>query len=74
MASPTSPGARAVANETAVRLPGASVRSDSDIARAALNALEWDVWVPDERTTVTVSDGWITLEGTVDTQHQRLAA
>lgn len=67
-------GVRAVANEIAVRLPGASARSDSEIARAALNALEWDVWVPDKHITVAVSDGWITLEGTVDTQHQRLAA
>ena len=57
-----------------VRLPGASARSDSDIARAALNALAWDVWVPDERVTVTVSDGWVKLDGTVDTQHQKLAA
>jgi len=67
-------GVRAVADDIMVRLPGMSVRSDSDIARAALNALEWDVWVPEARVTVTVSDGWITLEGTVDTQHQRLAA
>jgi osmotically-inducible protein OsmY/prolyl-tRNA editing enzyme YbaK/EbsC (Cys-tRNA(Pro) deacylase) len=67
-------GVRAVADEIAVRLPGTSARTDSDIARAALNALEWDVWVPEERVTVTVSDGWIKLEGTVDTQHQKLAA
>ena len=39
-------GVRAVANEIVVRLPGTSERTDSDIARAALNALEWDVWVP----------------------------
>ena len=67
-------GVRAVANQIAVRLPGASERSDSDIARAALHALAWDVWVPDERVSVTVSDGWVKLDGTVDTQHQKLAA
>ena len=67
-------GVRAVANEIAVRLPGASKRSDSDIARAALHALAWDVWVPEERVSVTVSDGWVKLDGTVDTKHQKLAA
>lgn len=67
-------GVRAVANDITVRLPGTSAHTDSDIARAALNALEWDVWVPEERVTVAVSDGWIKLEGTVDTQHQKLAA
>jgi len=67
-------GTRAVANDILVRLPGASARTDSDIARAALNALEWDVWVPQQRITVTVSDGWVKLDGTVDTQHQKLAA
>jgi len=67
-------GVRAVADDITVRLPGLSARSDSDIARAALNALEWDVWVPQQRITVTVSDGWVKLDGTVDTQHQKLAA
>jgi osmotically-inducible protein OsmY len=43
-------------------------------SRAALNALEWDVWVPHHRVTVAVSDGIIKLEGEVDTQHQKQAA
>lgn len=67
-------GVRAVANEIVVRLPGTSERTDADIARATLNALEWDVWVPQQRVTVTVSDGWVKLDGTVDTQYQKLAA
>jgi osmotically-inducible protein OsmY/prolyl-tRNA editing enzyme YbaK/EbsC (Cys-tRNA(Pro) deacylase) len=67
-------GVRALANEIAVRLPGTSERSDADIARAALTALEWDVWVLQRRVTVTVSDGWVKLDGAVDTQYQKLAA
>jgi osmotically-inducible protein OsmY/prolyl-tRNA editing enzyme YbaK/EbsC (Cys-tRNA(Pro) deacylase) len=67
-------GVRAVANEITVRLPGTSERSDADIARAALLALEWDIWVPHRQITLTVSAGWIKLEGEVDTQHQKLAA
>jgi hypothetical protein len=39
-------GSRAVTDEMKVDLPSTHVRNDQDIAEAALNALEWDVWVP----------------------------
>lgn len=67
-------GVNAVANDIQVRLPGENIRTDADIARAAVNALTWDVAVPDNRVKVTVSDGWITLSGEVDWQYQRTAA
>jgi len=34
-------GVKAIANDVEVRLPGASERTDSDIARAAVDALKW---------------------------------
>ena len=40
-------------------------------AQAVRRALEWDVWVPDERIQSTVSNGWVTLEGEVEWQYQR---
>jgi len=67
-------GVRAVANDIEIHLLGASQRTDADIARATLNALEWDVRVPHHRVTVAVSDGIIKLEGEVDTQYQKQAA
>lgn len=67
-------GVRAVVNQIVVKLLGTSERSDEDIARAVLHALEWDIWVPHRRLTVTVSKGWVKLEGDVDTQHEKLAA
>jgi osmotically-inducible protein OsmY len=67
-------GVRAVANDIEVRLPGESQRTDAEIARVALNTLEWDVWVPHHRVAVAVSDGIVKLEGEVDTQHQKDAA
>jgi osmotically-inducible protein OsmY len=66
-------GVRAVANDIKVDLD-TDARTDADIARAALNALEWNVDVPDKRLEVTVSDGWVKLEGEVDWQYQRAAA
>jgi osmotically-inducible protein OsmY len=67
-------GVRAVADELTVRIPQASRRSDTEIAHAAVSALKWDVEVPDQRVKVLVDDGWISLDGTVDWQFQRLAA
>jgi len=68
------PGVKALAVELKVELPGSSERTDSDIARAAENALKWDVLVPNDRIKVTVEDGRITLEGEVDWQFQKSAA
>src|SRR6202043_1223467 len=67
-------GVKAVVNELEIRLPSSSERTDEDIARAAINALEWSVLIPANRIKVKVSKGWVTLEGTVDWQFQKTAA
>lgn len=67
-------GVKAIANNIEVRLLGASARTDTDIARTALSALAWDMQVPEDRISLTVSAGWITLEGMVEWQYQRTAA
>lgn len=67
-------GVKAVANDIQVELPFERIRDDTDIARAAATALEWDTRVPDERVRVSVRDGWVILEGDVFWQYQREAA
>jgi osmotically-inducible protein OsmY len=67
-------GVKAIANDIEVRLAGSDQRTDADIATAVVNALKWDVAVPDEPIQVTVRDGWITLGGVVDWQYQKEAA
>jgi osmotically-inducible protein OsmY len=67
-------GVKAVVNELEVKLPSSSERTDEDIARAAVRALEDRVTVPHDRIKVTVRDSWITLEGEVEWQYQREAA
>ncbi len=67
-------GVRAVADEIQVDLPFVFRRTDEDIAQAALDALRWDVIVPDQRIQVKVSNGWVTLEGTVDHKYEQAAA
>ncbi len=65
------PGAKAVANDIEVRLPFESERTDADIAAAARQALEWDAAIPSDAVKVTVSKGWVTLEGEVEWQYQK---
>ena len=67
-------GVRAVVNELDVTLPASSERTDEDIARAAVNALESRISVPSERIKVRVRDGWLTLEGDVDWNYQKESA
>jgi osmotically-inducible protein OsmY len=60
-----------VANDIQVRVPGSMARTDADIAQALRNALEWDVWVDQERIKSTVSNGFVTLEGEVTLFRER---
>ena len=67
-------GVHGLANNLEVRVPTSSQRDDTEIAEAALHALKWHTTVPEDRVTVTVSKGWITLEGEVEWHYQRDAA
>jgi osmotically-inducible protein OsmY len=60
-----------VANDVEVRPIDQFVRTDSEIAGAVRNSLEWDALVPNELIQSTVSDGWVTLEGQVDYGRER---
>jgi osmotically-inducible protein OsmY len=60
-----------VANDIEVKTPGSLGRTDTEIAQAVRRALEWDVFVPEQRIQSTVSSGVVTLEGTVDFWSQR---
>lgn len=67
-------GVKAIANDTQVRLPGMGERTDTDLARAAREALQWDIEVPASGVKVTVSNGWVTLDGEVEFGFQKRAA
>ena len=67
-------GVKAVANDLAVRLPSAYERTDTEIAQAAVTALAWNTVVPVGRVTVVVTNGWLTLNGTLEWQYQKDAA
>ena len=67
-------GVKAVADDLTVRLVTGFERNDTDIAQAAVTALKWNAFIPQNRVTLTVSNGWLTLNGTLDWQYQKEAA
>lgn len=64
-------GVRDVANDLVVKLPGDARRTDTEIVRAARRAFEWDPLLQSDDIRLTVTDGWLTLQGTVNTYVQR---
>lgn len=67
-------GVRAVANDIEVRLPTASERPDPEIARDAVAKLKGELPFSHELITVTVKNGWLTLEGNAEWEYQRSRA
>ena len=64
-------GVKGVANDIAVHLGRTFERTDTEIAQAAVAALKWNTMLPDNRVTVSVTDGYLTLKGTLDWQYQK---
>ena len=62
-------GVMDVANEILIKIE--RPHNDLEIAHAVRQALEWDAFVPDTQITSTVSGGWVTLEGKVDSLTER---
>lgn len=67
-------GVRAVANDIVVRTDSPGFMTDTDIAKAAAEALERSVLVPRDKVQIRVANGEVTLDGTVEWYYQRAAA
>jgi osmotically-inducible protein OsmY len=67
-------GVKAVANDLEVGLLPADRRTDEEIARSVANALAWNASIPLDSIKAQVSQGWVTLEGTVEWHYQKQAA
>jgi osmotically-inducible protein OsmY len=66
-------GVKAIAEELHVKLPGATARTDTEIAHTIIEALKWDVEVPNDGIKVKVENGIVTLTGNVDWFYQKAA-
>ena len=59
-------GVTAIADDIKVKLCDSFVRTDGDIATTAANQIKWITSIPTGKVQLTVSDGWITLEGELE--------
>eukprot|EP00873_Tetraselmis_striata_P030040 jgi/Tetstr1/450304/TSEL_037340.t1 len=66
-------GVRGIAEKIEIRV-GHARQEDDQIAKRAVNSLQWDSSVPDEKIKVKVQNGWLTLTGEVDWDFERKAA
>ncbi|WP_448097712.1 BON domain-containing protein [Luteibacter yeojuensis] len=67
-------GVKAIAQEIKVRLPFEKKVNDDEVARRAVDILAWNTWVPRDAVKVRVSNGWLTLTGSVKWDYQRREA
>jgi osmotically-inducible protein OsmY len=67
-------GVKAIADDIEVRLPSSYHHSDGDIAAAAASQIEWCTSLPADAIKITVREGQITLEGTLEWWYQKNTA
>lgn len=67
-------GVKAVAEDIEVKYGDEYKKTDKEIAKAAINALEWNASLPKGKVMVMVEDGYIYLSGEVVWDYQREAA
>ncbi|MGZ4034079.1 MAG: BON domain-containing protein [Bacteroidia bacterium] len=68
------PGVRSVNNILEVTIPEGTRKSDAEIKKSVLNALKWNSSIDENKITVKVKDGWVTLQGNVPWDYQRAKA
>ncbi len=67
-------GVKAVAEDIEVKYGTTSKKSDTEVAKAVANSLNWNSSVPDDKISVKVEDGWVYLSGEVNYIYQKDAA
>ncbi|CAN1210138.1 BON domain-containing protein [Tumidithrix helvetica PCC 7403] len=64
-------GVKAIADDIEIKFLNPQHHIDGDIAAAAVNHIEWCKSIPKDSVKVTVSKGWITLDGEVEWGYQK---
>ena len=67
-------GVKAIAQELEIRYLYGVGHGDEDIAKQALNVLDWNLSVPKDKVKIKVDKGWVTLTGDVNWYYQKHAA
>lgn len=73
-ATKTVKGVKAVIEKMEVNFAINGKKSDSTLTKEVLDALKFNPLVPEDQIQVQVENGWVTLEGTVKWNAQKIAA
>ena len=67
-------GVKVVAEEIVIKYGNTGSRTDTEIATEILNAWKWNWEVPADKIKAKVEHGWVTLDGELEWNYQRVAA
>ena len=67
-------GVKAIVENIEVKFPSSWTKTNTEIANEVLTGLNNNWSVPNDKVTVKVEDGWVTLEGELPRNYQREAA
>jgi len=67
-------GVEAVAEDIEVGYPSSTKPNDTEIAKAAINAIKWDTSISDGKVMVKVENNWVYLSGEVNWGYEKDAA
>lgn len=67
-------GVKAVAEDIEVKYGDNYKKTDKEIAKAVVSAMEWNSSVPENKISTKVENGWVYLSGEVPWEYQKNAA
>lgn len=68
------PGLKALVENIVVQFQSPGIKTDLELANEIILGLKLNWSVPNDKVTVTVEDGWVTLEGVLHWNYQKEAA
>jgi osmotically-inducible protein OsmY len=63
-------GVKSIRNIIKVIIPSPDKKSDDEIRKTVLNLIVWNSAIDANKVRITVKNGWVTLEGTVDLEYK----
>jgi osmotically-inducible protein OsmY len=66
-------GVKGIAEDIEINLAFNHQKTDSELAQAAVDAMRWNVLVPDDKIKVKVENAWVTAEGMVEWAYEQKA-
>lgn len=67
-------GVKTLSNDLKVMIPSVFKRTDDEIKNAVLDSIKWNSSIPEDKISVEVREGYVTLNGKVNWQYQRSKA